>query len=91
MENSSTVKMLRERSDNLTRSILTLTNELRNVNKEINNTIEANDAAAVQHSDAIEQIYVDNEALAALHEENVQAIQDIETVVKEALNDNVTA
>lgn len=89
MENSSTVKMLRDRSDNLTRSILTLTNELRNTNKEINATIEANKAAAVQHGEAIEQIYVDNEALAALHEENVQAIQDIEAVVKEALNDNV--
>ena len=91
MENSSTVKMLRDRSDNLTRSILTLTNELKNLNNEINNTIEANNAAVVQHSDAIEQIYVDNEALAVLHEENVQVIKDIEALVKEALNDNVTA
>lgn len=90
MENSSTVKMLRDRSDSLTKSILTLTKELGNLNNEINNKIEANKSAAIQHGEAIEQIHVDNEALAALHEENAQFIHEVESIVKEALNDNIT-
>ena len=88
MENSSTVLMLRERSENLMRSILTLTEHLKNTNNEINATIEANKAAVIQHNDAIEQIHVDNEALAALHDENVQFIQLIEQIVNEELNDD---
>lgn len=88
MENSSTVLMLRERSENLMRSILTLTEHLKNTNNEINATIEANKAAVIQHNDAIEQIHVDNEALAALHDENVQFVQLIEQIVNEELNDD---
>lgn len=88
MENSSTVLMLRERSENLMRSILTLTEHLKNTNNEINATIEANKAAVIQHNDAIEQIRVDNEALAALHDENVQFVQRIEQIVNEELNDD---
>lgn len=89
MNNSSTVQMLRERSENLMRSILTLTEHLKNTNNEINATIEANRAAAIQHGEAIEQIKVDNEALAVLHDENVQFIQLIEQIVNEELNDAV--
>lgn len=86
MNNSTTVTTLRERSESLMRSILVLTAELRNTNNEINATIEANKSAAVLHGEAIEQIQVDNEALVVLHEENVQFIQSIESIVNNELN-----
>lgn len=87
MNNSSTVTTLRERSESLMRSLLVLTAELRNTNNQINATIEANKSASVQHGEAIEQIKVDNAALAVLYEENVQFVQSIEAIVNNELND----
>jgi hypothetical protein len=70
------------------KTILTLIGELKNANNEIAATIEANASAAVQHGEAIEQLNADNEALAALRDENVQFMNRIETIVLEELDDN---
>jgi len=88
MDTSSTVNMLAGRSENLKKSVLTFLNELKNTNNEIRNTIEANKSAAIQHGEAIEQIHAANEALEVLHEDNVQFIQRIESIVNEELNND---
>lgn len=88
MTNSSTVQIQRNKSENLMRAILTLVQEFRNLNNDINTQIETNKAAAVQCAASIEQLNADNEALAALHEENVQFIQRIEGIVIEELADS---
>lgn len=88
MTNSSTVQIQRNKSENLMRAILSLVQDLRNLNNDIDTQIETNKAAAVQYTAGIEQLNADNEALVALREDNVQFIQRIEGIVIEELADS---